>query len=205
MTSTSIIFPAEAILVRRKFFQNAGQFNFAVPAGANFLRAIAQGCGGQGENYGGSGAYALSRVPVTPAENLKIQVGNTSTQSANGDSWVRRNDNSIIVYADRGRGNSDAGKAALSQGDVKRDGQAGVNNQGRGGLPPSDANDFGALGFSGYAIRNPRDDINYGSPGGGGVLGAIFDEFNNLQFFIAPNGGGCGLVALEFFNTDPGY
>jgi hypothetical protein len=71
----------EAVLISRKLFKEPGAYNFAVPAGAKYVRASALGCGGQGDQWGGGGALARSRVMVNPGDNLKVQVGNTSTGS----------------------------------------------------------------------------------------------------------------------------
>lgn len=213
MTNFSTFFPGEATLILRRFFADPGSFNLAVPAGATIARISAEGCGGQGDNYGGGGAFVRSIVNVTAAENLRIQVGNTSTQSVNGDSFVRRNDNiTVLAYADRGRGNGQAGLASRSTGDIKRDGQGGLSSGGgQAGAPASDAGDFGALGFQGLGVylmsggTITNSDALTG-PGGGGHLTAYYDVNGIfLANFASGAAAGTGQVAIEFFDINPGY
>lgn len=193
----------DATLIATKAFKVAGQFNFTVPAGANYMRASALGCGGQGDHWGGGAAFARSVVPVTPTENIKVQVGDVSTASTPGDSWVKRNDGTtVICYADRGRGNGSRGLAANSIGDVTRDGLPGNDSTGVGGSAPGDSGDFGAVGLSGVGTNAAR--TNAAGPGGGGKLQAVYDENNNFVKYIAYPAGQGG-VRLEFFDTNPNY
>jgi hypothetical protein len=200
MVTWTQLHPDEAVLISRKWFKEPGAYNFTVPAGAKYVRAIALGCGGQGGNWGGGGAYARSRVPVTAGDNLKVQVGTPNTSSTPGDSWVERNDGSVICYADRGRGIGTRGLASNCTGDVVRDGNPGLSNA--GGAPASDAADFGALGFGGAAAH--ADFSVNADYGGGGHTYQDNDETGTLQNFAAW-GAGTGVVVLEFFDIDPGY
>ena len=200
MTTWSALHPDEAALTKRKWFKDPGDYNYTVPAGAAYMRATATGCGGQGDQWGGSGALARSTVPVTPGENIKVHVGDVSTAGVAGDSSVERNDNTVICYADRGRGVGTRGLAVNSVGDVTRDGSPGATNT--GGAPPSDAADedpqgFGVLGAL-YAQTRTSD------YGGGGHTLTLPDENGDLHFWSAW-GAGSGLVVLEFFDTNPGY
>lgn len=203
MSKWSELFPSTLVLMGRAFFKVPGVYSRTVPAGAYFMRAVALGCGGQGDQWGGGGALARSLVAVTPGENIKVQVGTTSSASIAGDSWVRRNDNTNICYADRGRGNGNRGLASNSFGDVTRDGSPGVS--GSGGDPASDLADFGTLGFGGLGNKTSGD-ISHSAPnaGGGGALGPAADE-NGIFIGYVTFGAGGGMVALEFFNENPGY
>ena len=200
MTTWSSLHPDEATLIGVVWFKEPGAYNYTVPVGANWVRAVAQGCGGQGDHWGGSGALARSRRMVTPGDNLKVQVGQVNTTSVLGDSWVERNDNSVICYADRGRGVGTAGLAANSTGDVTRDGAPGASNA--GGLPPSDSADYAPLGFGGVSAQFS---LSHASDYGGGGLVATGSDENGITIIIGSYGAGTGLVVLEFFDTDPGY
>lgn len=204
MTTFSDLFPDGAALMGRKWFKLPGNFNFAVPAGVYFIRASVLGVGGQGENWGGGSAFARAIFPTTPTENLKIQVGRTAQADVPGDSWVKRNDNTVLVYADRGRGSSAPGLAINSVGDVRRDGTVGGTG-GVGGEPASDAADYGGVGFWGGGARSeynaPARAADYG---GGGVGVNVYGEYSQLVGVTAYPAGG-GLVCLEFFNANPGY
>lgn len=204
-------YPEGAVLIARKFFKEPGTFDFAVPASSTFVRASAVGVGGQGDGYGGGAAFARSRVLVTPGENLKIRVGNPSTDNANGDSYVRRNDNiTNIVYAERGRGgvssgtNGAAGLAANSIGDIRRDGAERIAPN-QGGAAATDASDYGAI-IMGPIQGNPSQVVV--SPGSGGYrfywLRSDGSWPGNPNGYLAYNAG-LGEVCLEFFNTDPGF
>lgn len=212
MTDFSKFFPGEPTLILRKFYPDPGTFDLTVPVGATIARLSASGCGGQGENHGGGGAFARSVVAVTAGESLRIQVGNTSTASTPGDSGVRRGASGPwLVYADRGRGNSNPGLASLSIGDVKRDGQRGYTGQPtQEGRPGLDEADYGSLGFEGRGVyRVISGATSYGhitGPGGGGFLTAYYDLEGIYVIGWASHGSaGCGQVALEFFDINPGY
>lgn len=209
MTNFSTFFPGEATLLLRRFFADPGVFNLTVPAGATIARLAAGGCGGQGDSYGGGGAFARSIVNVTPGESLQVQVGNTSTASSNGDSFVKRS-GATLVYADRGRGNGEAGLASRSVGDIKRDGQRGLNGTTTFGAPASDATDFGSLGFQGVGvyrvISGSLSSNNLTGPGGGGHNTAYYDDNGVFVAYYATNAAaGTGQVAIEFFDINPGY
>lgn len=208
-TLYSTIFPDTARLLGRRWFKEAGTYNYLVPAdfpalpgvAPKWMRALALGVGAQGSEWGGGGAFARSKVIVQVAENLIIQVGTQSTGSTPGDSFVKRNDQWVIVYADRGRGAGPGGLAANSTGDVKRDGKPGAPNIGAGGDPASDDLDYGSLGLHGRgALYGQRG----GDPGGGGRLHPLYDEYGNFIAYTATTAG-AGLVCLEFFDADPGY
>lgn len=200
MTTWSSLHADEAVLVQVKWLKEPGAYNVTVPAGAKFVRASALGCGGQGDHWGGGGASARSRVAVTPGDNLVCQVGDTSTAGVAGDSFVKRNDGSVICYADRGRGIGSAGLAANSTGDVKADGAPGASNI--GGAPASDATVYNPAGFGGVA--QSISNTNAADYGGGGHLQGDSDE-NGIGIVIGAFGAGTGLVCLQFFDSDPAY
>jgi hypothetical protein len=200
MTTYTDLYPPSATLIARKFFKLAGNFNHAVPVGAIWMRAMALGCGGlSAEAWGGGGAYARSAVAVVAGENIKVQVGTVSTAGAPGNSWVKRNDDTIICLADRGRGTGPGGQAANSIGDVTRSGAAG--SAGIGGNSGSDAADFASLGFAGlgalYLTRSA-------TPGGGGALQIRYGSDGEASGYWE-SGAGAGMVCLEFFDRNPGY
>ncbi len=202
MTLYSVLFADDAILVGRKYFKTPGQVNYTVPAGATVCRAVLTAAGGQGENWGGSAALVKEKFGVTPGENLKLQVGDTQTATTLGDSWIKRNDGTLIAYADRGRGNTNKGLASNSTGAVRRDGANGVDATPAGGLAPSDGSDTAPLGFGGLGsdgLTAPPADF-----GGGGHNTPQTDPggvFFGYSRFLA----GTGLICLEFFDIDPGY
>jgi hypothetical protein len=201
MTLWSTLFPDLALNKGTEVIRVPGAYNRAVPAGANFVRVSARGCGGQGDSWGGGGALARSIVAVTPGDNLVVQVGNTSTAGTPGDSFVKRNDGSVIVYADRGRGNGNGGKAAFSTGQIVRDGQASVPGSGIGGDAADDLGDvWPILGVGTHSAFTA--DVG-AKPGGGGKRDPYF---HNGEFFtyVAPYPSGAGSVALEFFDKNPG-
>lgn len=204
MALWSTFFPDNPLLVARKWFKvMGGPYNHAVPVGAKWCRATIRACGGYGDNLGGGGATSRVRFPVTPAENLIIQVGSTSTSSAAGDSYVKRNDGTILGYADRGRGSGTGGSEALSTGDTKRGGAAGSSTN--GGTPGNDQPDTWPVMGPSEAI-SPTDFAAGGvgfavGPGGGGVIRYLLDgDGNNVR---AGQPGGGGLVCLEFFDAKP--
>jgi len=210
MTNTlyTDIFTDGPVLIGRKWFKTPGQFNYAVPAGAKFCRALMCGSGGQGSNWGGSGAFARVKFPVTPAENLKIQVGNSQTASTAGNSSVSRNDNTVLGLADRGRGGTGftnsgtPGLASNSIGDVLRDGVNGSDTGTAGGAPASDAADFGGFGFGGNGCVQTS---NNGADFGGGGHNTPYNDDSGVFIGYLPFLAGTGVVVLEFFDTDPGY
>lgn len=202
-TTWTSLFPDEAQLLGRMFKKLPGQYTITVPASVAFVRAHALGCGGQGDQWGGSGAYARAIVSVTPGEALTVQVGDCSTASTPGDSWVKRGDGSIIVYADRGRGDGDRGQALLSTGDVTRDGQNGVVNgtSSHGGDMAINASDMDPVFGQGRgADFNSTRSGDYGC-GGLREVQTLYGTFVGYVAFPA----GTGLICLEWFNANPHY
>jgi hypothetical protein len=192
-----------ASLLRRDWFKRPGPFlGITPPAGAKYLRALAQGCGGDGPTaIGGGGAFARTRKLTDASWTYSVQVGDTSTASSAGDSAVWKGaagSGELIVYADRGRGDGTNGKASLSFGDVKRDGAAGL---GDGGLPGGDSADFASLGFDGWGGKLNQAP---GIFGGGGFLFPKWDS-SGFRGYSATAVGGMGRVCLEWWDADPGY
>lgn len=199
MVTYSQLYQEEAVLISRVYKKDPGSYNVAVPAGAKWLRASARGAGGQGDHWGGGAAMARSRVPVTAGDNLIVQVGTLSTSSTPGDSFVKRNDGTPIVYADRGRGAGVRGKAANSVGDITRDG--GDPGASSGGAPATDAMDYAPV-LGGVLSASPTNQVS--DPGGGGLVATDLDE-NSIPIIVGTYPAGPGIVCLEFFDSDPGY
>ena len=207
MTNSSDLFRREATLIRRVFYRDPVQdMTVTVEAGATFCRATALGCGGQGAVWGGGGALARRRFPISDGEALTLRVGNTSTASVFGDSYVKRQDGTVLVYADRGRGNGTRGLASNSIGDVRLDGSDGNSSAGRGGAPASDEGLYGPVVGTGYGYRASGfySGALQADPGGGGLLSYVFNNSGEIERTIAYPAG-AGLVVLEYFNFDPGY
>jgi hypothetical protein len=195
-------------LLQRIFYSDPGFFTINAVSGARFVRATALGCGGQGANWGGGGSLARSRFPVlTDGEAYEIRVGDTSTASELGDSFVRRIGGPYLVYADRGRGNGTGGRAANSIGDIKIDGQDGNSSTGFGGDPASDASMYAPVGISGSGYGKPST-YYYGRLtsdfGGGGLLSYSYRDNGEIAGTVG-RPAGYGRVVMEYFNVDPGY
>lgn len=207
MTLWSTIFPEKATLLGRKWWKAAGSFNHAVPVGPKWCMAHVLGCGGFGDQPGGGGAFVRTRFPVTAGENLVLQVGSPSTQTIAGDSFVKRNDGTVLAYADRGRGNRNAGAIELSVGEIRRAGTMGAyDGDGAtiGGLPGGDAADprqlFGAL--AGLVEQTPSMTPRHPAQwGGGGRVWYFQDEDGNNARPGWP--GGSGVICLEFYDKRP--
>lgn len=195
--------PAKANLVKRQYFKVPGNIaGVAVPSGAKVLRALAMGCGGQGANNGGSGAFARRKITVSPSDTFSLQIGLNSTGNTPGDSaiWRGAAGTEIIVYADRGRGNGNPGLAINSVGDITRDGVSGLIDT-NASYEPGDSLDLQALGFEGLA---PSYHSRSGDPGAGGGLVAIYSSTGTFLGYAA-NPAGQGLACMEWWDADPGY
>lgn len=210
MTLWTDLFPDEAILLGRTWQKLPGQFNLVVPTtfgkwpgkSAAYCRAHVMGCGGTGQYWGGSGARARGIFTVTPGETLLTQIGVTSTASTPGDTWVKRNNGTLLLYADRGRGNGTQGLASNSFGDETYDGQPGNNSSGTGG----GLNDLGEYAeILNFAARGSDYQFTRASdPGGGGKGAAVTDPYSNV---VGHTGwyGGQGIACYEWFNSNPNY
>jgi hypothetical protein len=192
-----------ANIVGRKWFKDPGQFPVVAPAGAKFGLVRGQGVGAQGASWGGGGAFSRRKFPCVAGEAFTAQVGINSSGSTPGDTGFWRGaaySTDVLMYADRGRGAGPGGSAALSIGDVKRDGKPGQPSIGQGGDPAGDALDLDGMGFNGSrAIYNTRG----GDPGGGGTLLPMFDEYGNFIGYTAATAGQ-GVLCVEWFDADPG-
>lgn len=210
MTLYSTLFPDIAILKARKWFKSGGNFDFVVPAASKWCRLHLAPAGGYGDNNSGGGAFVRHRFPVTVGENLKIQIGNPSTQTEASSSFVKRNDGTLIAYADRGRGNGNPGLAANSTGEIRRDGTPGGQDStagayfGYGGDCVGDDADliqiFGRLRGARYGAAVPAV-VRSAEPGGGGKIGYYDDGGDGLHRLGHP--GGAGLACFEFFDLRP--
>lgn len=202
MTTWSQLYPKPSILLSNVWFREPVRTNFVIPNNPSYqwLVAIVQGCGGMGEYYGGGGALAKSKRKISPGESLQIQVGDVSTASVNGDSSVKRANNVVIAYADRGRGNGNAGLAVNSTGDLKLDGTPGIY-----GNPASDLNTPLSMGFGGYGLWYPTVFLRrHIDAGGGGNLIPTYNSSNTWDGGYVSTGAGTGTVLLQFYDSDPG-
>lgn len=207
MTTTwTSIHMDEPTLIGIKAFKEPGTYNYTVPAGAKWVRASSLGCGGQGDHWGGGGARARARVPVTAGDNLVIQVGTPSSASVAGDSFVKRNDLSVITYADRGRGAGVRGLAVNSVGDITQDGSSPSGAAPRwGGASASDAADLTPMGLGGAAFTyDQATPLNRAAGYGGGGLIATDGSDDGSNVIVGAFAAGSGINFLEFFDADPG-
>lgn len=200
------LFPNDPVFLSRVYDTTPGAGNALVPATATHARCAVLSVGGQGANWGGGGLYAFRIEPVTPGEFLDYQVGLTSTASTPGDSWIRHRSaaaGQYIAYADRGRGSGAGGASANSIGAVLVPGvnaPVGAN----GGAAPGDQGQKLTLGLYGAGYGTPTSGRTPAGPGGGGHL----DPVNNggtWQGFYYMEGAGYGIVAVEFYNGNPGF
>lgn len=206
MVTYSSLYPTASALVSRAWFKTPGAASFVVPGGVTHTRAHALGCGGQGDQSGGGGAFARRTLAIPVGELLSIQVGNTSTAGISGDSWVKRPGGVVFIYADRGRGIGTGGQASLSIGDITLSGLPATNDGSTTifGDPASDA-----------ALNNPVFGAGkggkFGGPGslygqsadyGGGGYNRVYNA--DYSGFYAWVPAGTGIVCLEFYNGDPG-
>lgn len=207
MSTYSDLYPEDTTLLSTEWFrEEATQFSYFVPNDSRIAWAVitAQGCGAMGGDPGGGGAIVKSKVQVTPGELLLIQVGKCSTASVLGDSFVKRANNTTIVYADRGRGAGSGGLAVNSTGDLKRDGfsnsAVGVNR----GAPSSDQGVDSSLGFGGFGYTHAQPNLlQAADPGGAGVLVPTYSGGAWTGGYTS-DGGGVGSVCIEYYNNDPG-
>lgn len=207
MTLYTDVFPDSVTLLLRKQFTEEGSYTYFVPNDSRYkyLVAYGQGAGGMGSSYSGGGALVKRKVLITPGELLQVQVGKVSTQSVQSDSFVKRQDNTVIIYADRGRGNGAGGLAANSTGDIKRDGYAAGVPMETYGAPASDTNDLKSLGFGGFGIRYAEDTLGQAADtGGGGLLIPTYYDVDTLTGYYQAQCAGNGKIVLEFYNADPG-
>lgn len=207
MSTYSDLYPEDTVLLLTKWLrEEASQFNYFVPDDARLKYAIitAQGCGAMGGDPGGGGAIAKSKVPITPGELLLIQVGKCSTASVLGDSFVKRANNTVIVYADRGRGAGPGGLAINSTGDLKKDGYSSSIALPLRGAPSTDELSVESLGFGGFGYQYAQTTLlQAADPGGAGILVPTFSG-GNFTGAYATEGAGTGSICIEYYNGDPG-
>lgn len=201
MTFTwSQVYPKDVTLLRNVWLKDPGSINYTVPniQSYQWLVVSVLGCGGMGENSGGGGALAKSKVSISPGEVLRTQVGNVSTASVLGDSFVKRSNNVVIAYADRGRGNGQGGLASNSTGDLKRDGVSTIGTSGH------DLTDVLSMGIGGVGYYYASNVDRAADPGGGGYLLPQYNSDHNWNGYYSAVGAGTGLVLLQFYDKDPG-
>lgn len=210
MTTYSDLYPEDVVLLFTKWFLDpTPEFQYFVPLDKFVAYGIisALGCGGSGGQYPsgtGGGALVKSKVKLTPGELLLIQVGNTPTASTLGTSYVKRADNTVLVYADRGRGVGPGGLAINSTGDLKKDGHAESEAGDFRGGPASDFNITKSQGFGLYGFHKAVEGLSQATdPGGGGLTRPVYDGAGSYIRDIG-EGGGAGRVCIEYYNGDPG-
>lgn len=195
----SDLFPIGYPLIQRLYLSEPGTaMTVIAPPGTAWVRVSVSPAGGfkdDADGWGGGGAFAFAQEVCAPAAVFHVQVGDTqharpAANDALGDSWVKRADNTTLVYADRGRPDGSPGLAANSTGSIVRDGSAATSSH--GGASAGDDIDPWALGFGGQGANTTRA-AWYGA-GGGHVSG----------FFLYPTfPAGDGRVCLEFYQYDP--
>ena len=199
-------------------------YSYVVPAGVNYISAVAIGGGGTGGNTnrlgnqqaagaGGGGALAYSnKIPVTPGETLTVTVGNRGTTPAN--SSISRGSTVLLLAVGGSNGNPNTGNAASGGG---LGGQASNcigqvcfsgGNGGTGtastvsGDPAPYRRGPGGGGAAGYA-GNGGNGATLGGGGsapiGGGGGGGANTQLNGA------NGGGVGLYGLGSSGAGGGY
>ncbi len=208
MTTYTDTYPDDTVLLLTKWFrEEASASSYFVPNDKRIKWAVitVQGCGAMGGDPGGGGAIAKSKVLVTPGELLQIQVGKCSTASVLGDSFVKRANNTVIAYADRGRGNGSPGLAINSTGDLKKDGFSSsaspITNR---GAPSSDQSIDKSQGFGGHGYSYAQPYLAQAAdPGGSGILVPLYSGGEWVGSYTT-DGAGTGSVCIEFYNGNPG-
>lgn len=196
----SDVFPTGYPLRLRRFFTTPGTFSINITSvtAATWLRVSMNAAGGfkdDAPGWGGAAAFAFDHE-LAVAGVYTGQVGDsdharTAQNDVLGDSWVKRPDTSIFVYADRGRPGGAGGLVANCTGSIKRAGGAAASNHG-GASAGDDADDM-ALGFGGQGASASQ--AAYWGGGGGYEAGHDFPTFP----------AGDGAVCFELFTFNPGY
>jgi hypothetical protein len=187
----SKVIPDRSRLISRGWLKLATSGTVMAPTGATIVRIGIVSSGGEGENLGGSGAFAYRKAPTREGEVFEFQIGQTHTGGNSGHSWVRRQaTGEILAFADRGRGSGEvSGNAAYCVGDFVEGGQFRLRSGG-------DSTFEQAWGFGGrWAANIPSRACG---PGGGGQ-GRIYPTPNIAK----PAGAGAGV--FEWYAGDPGF
>lgn len=132
---------------------------FIVPENVHSICAVAVGCAfGQG----GGGLGWRNHIPVTPGEELVVQVG-VYADAVKGATVLKRADGSVLMGAGHSTTNSGGlgGKNYLAEND-------GGDNGGAGGGSGSTAYGGGAGGYMGRGGNGGSSAGNAGAGGGGG-------------------------------------
>lgn len=195
----SVVFPLGYPLLAVFVFETVGPFSFTVPAGAVYLRAGVSGCGGfqdTVDGWGGGAAFAFGEEACTAGAPYTGQVGDSqharpSADDVLGDSWIKRPDSSLLVYAERGHPNGQPGLAANSTGSTVRSGSAATLNA--GGASAGDDQDPFPMGFGGPGAS--LTNAPWFGAGGGHFTGPY------LYPLFAP---GDGRAVVEFYSLPPG-
>lgn len=205
------LYPNPVNLLLRKWFNEDDASSYLVPTivggkpvNISHMVAYGLGCGGMGDGYGGGGALAKAKAKATPGEQLLLQVGKVSTASALGDTFVKRANNSVIIYADRGRGNGTPGLASNSTGDIKMDGKPGSGSAILIGAPPSDLEFQKSIGIGGFGFFYAQSLLQAADYGGGGRLIPLYDSEGIFTGSYYSDGAGTGKICIDFLDGDPG-
>lgn len=197
----SDLFPLGYPLIQRTYFRTPGATGLIVaPPKTLFVRAAAAGAGGykdDADGWGYGAAYAFRSEACAAGAQFTYQVGDSqfcrvAQNTVAGDTWIKRQDTSSLVYADRGKP-TQAGLVGNSAGAVRRAGSAPTGTD--GGASAGDDADPYPLGFGGRGASRTLAPW-YG--GGGGrqtypIIGAWFHP------------PGDGMACIEFWALNPGY
>jgi len=195
------VFPLGYPLLGRVFLDApGGPVAVQAPSGAVFVRAAVSGAGGFPDDvlrWGGGAAYAFRAEACAPGDVFTAQIGDSqfsrpTADTVAGDSWVKRPNSTVLVYADRGRHSGTRGLAVNSQGAIRRDGTDATADA--GGPSAGDDADIYPLGFGGKGA-----DIALAPYFGGGGGRSTYPGFA----WNYPAGD--GRVCLEFYRINPGY
>lgn len=155
MIQHDVVFPLGWPLIKVVYFDEPGTYTVTAPAGTAWLRVGSGGAGGfkdDADGWGGGAAFAYSEEACLPGAAFTVQVGDSqfarpSANTVAGDSWIKRADASVLVYADRGRPDGSPGLAANCTGVTKLDGSSATSDA--GGASAGDDSDPNPMGFGG--------------------------------------------------------
>lgn len=181
-------------------FDTVGTHTWTVPAGVTSVHVVAVGAGGappgsypysfRKPGGGGGGLGWKNNIPVTPGEQITVEVGTHSGRgSSGGDSWFK---NATTVKGGGGQGAGNYGSITTAPAGGTYVGDGGGNggasysrndpyNQGGGG---------GAGGYSGNGGHGQHQDASpaWSAGSGGGGAGGAKGGYSNY-----PGGGGGGV------------
>lgn len=196
----SVAFPTGYPLIERHYFDTPGAIAITAPPKTGYVRAGAQASGGFKDNadgWGGGASFAFSAEACAAGATFTGWVGDSqfcrsSQNTTSGDSWIRRANSSLLVYADRGRPDGSPGLLANCTGTIKRSGSAAASDA--GGASAGDDADQYPLGFGGQGASQTFAPW-YGGGGGRQTYGSLV--------WLHPPGD--GRLCVEFYSRNAGY